>query len=169
MNKSWFQILLSAFVLGTVIAGLYVFYQNIFGQLVTVLSGRVPLTLTAVSFLVIIAFVLFLIITLFFAALQIFRTGDWCLFKYLLYASIPACNIFNYFIYTFYFMPTLYAIVTYKPAIHQLQFAVNTEILPIMFGFNFAVSTKPGDTLMLGINFIPIIVIILLQKFYRKA
>lgn len=167
MNKSWFQLLLASYIFAAFIGGCYVFYTHLYPFLLHIINADISTKMRIIG-LCVVGLACALIISLLMASIQIFRTGNWSILKYLLYASIPSVNIYGYFAYAFYFMPYLYAIVGYKSIATELSVNTDFSLFPIMFGFNFRLFGS-DDIIALGINIVPIIVIILLQKYYRKA
>lgn len=169
MNKGWFQLFLSLYIFCTFIVGAYGFYSAdnpFFALMRTGGSMSMPLFL----FALIIGLYVFFVIGQLLASLQIFMTGRWSILKYLLYASIPTCNIFGYVIYEYYFMPFFYAIIGYKTAGPEFFGNVYFGFYPLVANFNLALFDKASSGVFLvGVNIVPIIVIFLLKKYYREA
>lgn len=168
MNKSKFQLIFSVYVFACFVFGLYSLGFFLYPMLGFMLGGKILSSYQLVGFLTVVVFAGALLSLLLAASVQIFLTGRWNIFRYLLYASIPVINLFNHVVYTFYFMPYLYAILGYTSAGTELSLNLDFEAYPLLFGFTFAFSQTKGDLLEIGINVVPIIVLILLKRFYQK-
>jgi hypothetical protein len=169
MNKSLFQMLFAGYVFAAFLMGVYVFYC-IAGWAYHALKAAAEIPATGyVGALAIVVYAALIILGLLFAAIQIFRTGSWKIFKYLLYLSIPQLNIFGYFIYKLYFMPYLYVTGGYNTSTHSLLGAVDFGFYPLSFNFDAGLFGPSAGLFLIGVNIVPIMVIILLKKFYRPA
>lgn len=102
------------------------------------------------------------------AAIQIYRTGRWGILKGLLYASIAKFNLMGYLAYEFYFLPYLYFGVKVNQLFSKLSFPILAGFyLPFIYNFELEVNGEPF--FLIGINIVSIVIIKLLNKYYRPA
>lgn len=162
MNKTPLQLMMSALMLSSFVLGTYVLYI-IFLQIISLYDAG-GLLLNVNTLFIITAFALLSTLTflMLISAIKIFRNSNYRLMKFLLYISIPSLYIMNYLTYKFIFGPSFI-----------IAFGVEFEPFSILLDFNFqlfysqynlAFSTTGQGPISIGINLVPIIILMILKK-----
>lgn len=96
------------------------------------------------------------------AALEIYRKGQYRIFKILLYLSIPIIGIYNSLIYQFNFGPEL---SIWIGSIDSKTLSMGTNFHAFVLNYKLSLSIIPKDEMLkLGINLFPVLILVLLKR-----
>jgi len=96
------------------------------------------------------------------AAWEIYKKGQYRIFKSLLYLSIPMIFIYNSIIYQFNFGPEL---SIWIGSTDSKTLSMGTNFHAFVLNYKFSLSTIPKDNMLkLGINLFSIIILVLLKR-----
>lgn len=96
------------------------------------------------------------------AAWEIYRKGQYRIFNSLLYLSIPMVFIYNSLIYQFNFGPEL---SIWIGSTDSKTLSMGTNLHAFVLNYKLSLTAIPKDEMLkLGINFFPILILVLLKR-----